>query len=301
MNANTCRPDVSIVMAVKNEEIYVESAVSSILAQTGLQIELVVVDDGSDDKTYEILDRLATRNSRMHLLRNPKSGKCSAFNLGVSLACGKFVCIFAGDDLMPQGSLAERYAVVKDLPFNIPTVGLCKLVTLSTIKRFDGHLVPRSPGLGALSGVSPLMNPLALAKMFPVPESLPNEDTWMELSVTHFTDWVIVHSDIVGCAWRVHEGNSINMLSGFDEYNRKITARIRAIPMFYERFGPELSEDARERLRHRIDCEASRQRGSLLGIMTSRVPLIEKLRSLSIANRTLYFARQKLYGLLSGW
>jgi glycosyltransferase involved in cell wall biosynthesis len=295
------RPEVSVVMAVRNEEIYIESAVLSILRQSGVTHELLVVDDNSTDRTLEILTALAAQNPGMKLMRNPKAGKCSAFNLGVAAARGRFVCIFAGDDLMPEGSLAARHAMVKDLPDDVPVVGLCKLVTLSSIKKFDGHVVPRGPGRGALSGVSPLMNHLSRIKMFPVPEGLPNEDTWMELSVTHFPGWRIVHSDIIGCAWRVHEGNSINMMSGFDEYNRKITARRQAFAMFLDRFGPELTEQAREVLRGLVDCERSRQRGSVLGILNSRVGLIEKLRSISIVNQHFYRARQKLYGLLSGW
>ena len=123
----------------------------------------------------------------------------------------------------------------------------------------------------------------------------------MELSVTHFPNWKIVHSDIVGCAWRVHEGNSINMMSGFDDYNKKITARRRAFTMFYKQFEAELSEHARVILRGLIECEESRLRGSVLGILRSRVRFVEKLRTLSIANRFLYATRQKLYGLLSGW
>lgn len=301
MNIHTTHPEVTVVMAVRNEEVYVESAVRSILRQSGVTLELIVVDDNSTDRTLEILTALAAQEPGIRLIRNPKAGKCSAFNLGVAESRGRFTCIFAGDDLMPEGSLAARYAKVRDLTYDIPTVGLCKLVTLSEIKKFDGHVVPRAPGRGALSGVSPLMNHLARTKMFPVPESLPNEDTWMELSVTHFPNWKIVHSDIVGCAWRVHEGNSINMMSGYDDYNKKITARRRAFAMFYEQFGTELDEQARVILRGLIDCEQSRMRGSVLGILRSRVGMVEKLRTLSIANRFLYGTRQKLYGLLSGW
>jgi hypothetical protein len=191
--------------------------------------------------------------------------------------------------------------MVKNYPKDIPVVGLCKLITMSMIKQFDGHLVPRRAGRGALSGVSPLMNRLVLDKIFPVPEMLPNEDTWMELAITNFPNWRVVHSDVVGCAWRVHEGNSINMLSSFDEYNARITSRIRAVPLFYEQFGPELTEESRRRLRARIECEQSRIQGNIVRILSSKVSLVDKLRSLSIANRFFYGIRQRLYGILSGW
>jgi glycosyltransferase involved in cell wall biosynthesis len=293
--------DVSVVIAVKNEAVYVESAVASVLAQKGLRHEVIVVDDGSTDTTFETLTRLAASDATLRLVRNPKAGKCSAFNHGVSLARGRFVCIFAGDDLMPEGSLAARFAMVKDYPNDVPVVGLCKIITLSDIKRFDGHLVPKRPGQGGLTGVSPLMNRLVHERIFPVPETLPNEDTWMENAVVHFPGWTVVHSDIVGCAWRVHQGNSINMMAGFDEYNRKITVRFKAYAMFLERHGNELSAESRALLGAKAQCEAARVRGDVLGVLRSPAGLVDRLRALSITNAFFYGVRQRLYGLLSGW
>ena len=293
--------NVSVVIAVKNEEVYVESALRSVLEQSGLDHEVVVVDDGSTDKTFEILSRLAASYPKLKLVRNPKAGKCSAFNHGVTLATGRFVCIFAGDDLMPEGSLAARFNVIKDTPRDVPVVGLCKIVTLSDLKRFDGHLVPKRPGQGGLTGVSPLMNRLVYERIFPVPESLPNEDTWMENAVVHFPGWQVIHSDIVGCAWRVHQGNSINMMAGFTEYNRKITVRFRAYAMFLERHGAELTPESRALLSAKAQCEAARVRGDVIGVLRSPAGLVDRLRALSITNAFFYSARQRLYGLLSGW
>lgn len=293
--------DVSVVIAVKNEEVYVESAVTSVLNQVGLEHEVFVVDDGSTDKTLAILTRLAAAHPKLRLASNPKAGKCSAFNYGVSQARGRFVCIFAGDDLMPKGSLAARFALVKDCPLDGPVVGLCKIITMSDTKRFDGHLVPKRPGQGGLTGVSPLMNRFVHERIFPVPETLPNEDTWMENAVVHFPGWHVVHSDIVGCAWRVHQGNSINMMASFDEYNRKITVRFRAYSMFLERHGSELSPESRALLSAKAQCESARVRGDIVGVLRSPAGLVDRLRALSITNAFFFGIRKRLYGLLSGW
>lgn len=292
--------DVSVVMAVKNEQVFVESAIQSICEQNAPRFELLVVDDGSTDETFSIVSRLCETYPQLRLVRNPTSGKCAAFNYGVSLSKGRFACLFAGDDLMPPHSLAIRWDAVKNLSDEEPGVGLCKLVTMSEVPRYDGHLIPRAPGRGALSGVSPLMNRLVLDKIFPVPESLPNEDTWMELAVLHFPDWNIVHSDVVGCSWRCHQGNSINMMSGFSEYNRKITARMRALALFNDKYGSELSTDSRHCLQGKIQCESSRSEGRMMGVLSSPVGLVDKLRALSITNNVMYEIRKRLYGLLSG-
>ena len=202
---------------------------------------------------------------------------------------------------MPQGSLSQRYAAVADEPDEHFVVGVSKLVTMSNIEKYNGHLIPRAKGRGALSGVSPMMNRNALAVIFPTPEELPNEDTWMELAILHMPCWRIIHSDIVCCRWRVHSGNSVNMLVPFEEYNEKITVRMNSLRLFMNRFGSELDHVQRVAVQRKIDLEDSRRRGNLRGILVSDCSLVDRLRALSIANATMYSIRKKFYGLLSGW
>lgn len=293
-------PDVSVVIAAKNESKFVAQAVLSIVQQEGVAHELVFVDDGSTDNTFDIVSEIAKQYPTLRVVRNPKAGKVSAFNYGVSLARGTWTCIFAGDDIMPQGSLAERWRSVKGVTSDKPIVGLCKLVTMSEIKSQDGHLVPKRPGQGGLTGTSYFMDKTALGKLFPVPEVLPNEDTWLELAASHF-DLCLVHSDAIGCKWRVHSGNSINLLVGFNEFNRKLTPRMRAVELFDQMHGASLDEESRAWLKGKVDCEEGRRTGNVVRILRSRVNLVEKLRALSQANAPLYEIRRKFYGLLSGW
>src|SRR5690349_18216650 len=101
--------DVSVVMAVKNEQRYLESALRSVCSQSGVSLEVVLVDDGSTDDTHAIASRLLAELPMLKLHRNPGQGKCAAFNFGVRNSRGRFVCLFAGDDIMPEGSLATRW------------------------------------------------------------------------------------------------------------------------------------------------------------------------------------------------
>jgi len=292
---------VSVVIAVKNEKVYVAQALRSVLEQEGIDFEVIVVDDGSTDNTYEILEGLESNFANLRLVRNPKKGKCSAFNFGVSLSSGRYVCIYAGDDIMPQGSLQARFDKISDRAANAEVVGLCKLITMSEDKKFDGHLVPKRVGKGGLTGVSYMMSRPVVEKIFPVPEDLPNEDTWMELAVTHFDSWSLVHSDIVGCQWRVHGGNSINMQVDFAEYNKKLTPRMAAIALFYKAHGRDLSEASRQSLESKARCEELRKKGDVIGILFCDVSFVNRLRAISAANGFFYTLRKKMYGLLSGW
>jgi len=293
--------DVSVVMAVKNEQRYLESALRSVCGQSGVALEVVLVDDGSTDDTRAIASRLLPELPMLQLHQNPGQGKCAAFNFGVRNSSGRFVCLFAGDDIMPEGSLAARWLAVKDCTDESPVIGLCRLRTISEDKRYDGHIVPRKPDRGALSGVSYLMNAPAVQKLFPIPETLPNEDTWLELAVTLFPGLNLVHSGVIGCDWRVHEGNSINSLVTFDEFNARYSARMAARSLFYDRHGSELSPENRTKLLGLIDCEKARLAGRPMKILFTRAALIDKLRAISYSGASLYWVRNQLYGLLSGW
>ncbi|OFS87267.1 glycosyl transferase [Oligella sp. HMSC05A10] len=291
---------VSVVIAAKNEEKYVKEAVLSVLNQKNVDFELVFIDDNSSDATYSIVKKIADQNPRLIIYKNPSSGKCSAFNYGISKARGKFVCIFAGDDIMPSGSLEQRFNAVKKYSENESIVGLCKLKSVSEDKKFDRQIVPKAPNMGGYTGVSYLMSRSVLDIIFPVPEHLPNEDTWMEAAVRYFPNWNIVHSGIIGCEWRVHSGNSINMQVGFKEYNKKLTVRMSAFELFYNKYEEQLGDEGRRLLKQRVSVENARRSGNIFKVLTSSAPLKERLRALSATNSFFYAIRHRLYKLLSG-
>lgn len=291
---------VSVVIAAKNEAPFVEAAVRSILGQNDVEHELIFVDDGSDDGTYEIVSGLAADHACIRLVRNPGRGKVSAFNHGVAISRGDYVCLFAGDDIMPPGALAARVAAVQASPSEKPVLGLCRLVTMSEDPRTDGHYIPKAPDRGAYSGLCYMFDRRCLSLMWPIPEDLPNEDTWLEVAAQHL-DLHVVHSGVVGAQWRLHSGNSINFMLTYEEFDRRLSPRMAAAARFLEMYGDRLSEERRSALQARVDCENARRRGDLIGVLISRVGIVDRLRAASLSNATLYKIRAKLYGLLSGW
>lgn len=293
-------PDVSVVIPVYNESLHIEEALTSVARQEGLSFEVVLIDDGSTDDTLAIAQRLAAQFPVIKVFRNPKKSKVSAVNYGVEMAQGSYVCLFAGDDVMPAGSLATRLAAVSQTPSAWPVVGLCRLITLSEDPAKDGKVVPRDPKQGAYSGACYMFDRRALAMAFPIPEELPNEDTWLELAVLHF-DFELVHNGVIGCAWRIHAGNSINLLVGWPEFNGKLTPRMAAADLFLARHGNDVSETARRALQERVACEEARKRGDIFGILQTKVSLVSKLRAISLSGAMLYAVRQRAYALFSGW
>lgn len=99
-------PVVSICMTTCNRASYVAEAVDSALAQTYQNLELVIVDDASDDGTFEILSRYS--DPRIRLFRNPRRlGQAANRNRAIELSTGTFVKFLDDDDVLEPGCVTE--------------------------------------------------------------------------------------------------------------------------------------------------------------------------------------------------
>lgn len=93
-------PELSVVMPSKNVGPWIAEAVHSVLTQTVSDLELIVVDDGSEDDTLDVLATID--DHRLTVVSNPGSGGGTARNHGASLARGSFLAFADGDDLVPE-------------------------------------------------------------------------------------------------------------------------------------------------------------------------------------------------------
>jgi glycosyltransferase involved in cell wall biosynthesis len=98
-------PLVSVVMPVYNGRRYVREAVDSVLAQTFLNFEFIIVDDGSTDGTSELLQSYADRDPRIRLLSRGHAGLGVALNEGLAVARATYIARMDADDI----SLPERF------------------------------------------------------------------------------------------------------------------------------------------------------------------------------------------------
>ncbi len=90
---------VSIILPVLNSENTVQLAIESIQAQSYPHWELLIIDDGSTDKTKKIVNRIARKDSRIKLYRNQKSqGVAYARNVGLRFAKGDYITFHDADD-----------------------------------------------------------------------------------------------------------------------------------------------------------------------------------------------------------
>lgn len=94
------KPLVSVVMATYHGERFISAQLESILSQTYAHLEVIVVDDGSSDSTFSILEEYATKDHRIKLFRNEKNiGYVKNFERGLLLATGDFIAPSDQDDV----------------------------------------------------------------------------------------------------------------------------------------------------------------------------------------------------------
>ena len=92
-------PRVSVVLPVRNGELYLAEAIASVLAQTVTAIELIVVDDDSTDRSAAIAQEAADRDPRVAVLRAEHRGMAAALNTGIAAARAPYVARMDADDI----------------------------------------------------------------------------------------------------------------------------------------------------------------------------------------------------------
>lgn len=106
------KPVISIIMPVYNSENYLAEAIKSIQNQTFNQFELILVNDGSTDRSGEICDQFSKKDSRIHVVHKENGGICAARNTGISHAVGDFVGFMDNDDYYNPNLLHENYKLL---------------------------------------------------------------------------------------------------------------------------------------------------------------------------------------------
>lgn len=103
---------ISIVVPVYNVEKYLERCIESILNQSYMNLEIILVDDGSKDKSGEICDKYAKCDNRVKVLHKKNGGLSSARNAGLAVAQGKYVGFVDSDDDIDINMYEKMYRVI---------------------------------------------------------------------------------------------------------------------------------------------------------------------------------------------
>lgn len=121
-------PTVSVVMSVFNGERFLSESVESILAQTFADFEFLIINDGSTDKTTEILSSYTKLDSRVRVFAQQNRGRAESLNAGIELAAGRYIARIDADDVAMANRLQEQVDFLKRHP-NVGLLGgACELI-----------------------------------------------------------------------------------------------------------------------------------------------------------------------------
>jgi glycosyltransferase involved in cell wall biosynthesis len=107
---------VSVIMPTYNRAGYIKDAIESVLNQTYNNFELIIVDDGSQDNTEEVISPYLTRDSRIRYIKQANAGAATARNRGLSMRNGNLVAFIDSDDIWESDKLGIQVSIMDALP-----------------------------------------------------------------------------------------------------------------------------------------------------------------------------------------
>ncbi len=125
-------PTVSVILPVYNAEKYIAHAIESILKQTYSDFEFIIIDDGSTDNSYSIIQEYTPTDSRIISFSRPNKGLVYTLNEGLSIARGEFIARMDADDVSEPSRLEQQ---VNYLRKN-------RDVVLLGVKVFSSYILP---------------------------------------------------------------------------------------------------------------------------------------------------------------
>lgn len=115
---------ISIIVPVYNAEKYLARCIDSILCQTFGDFELILVNDGSSDKSKEICEKYSESDPRIKLINQENSGVSATRNAGLDSASGEYIGFVDSDDFIEKNMYEELYNILKKTGADISVCGI---------------------------------------------------------------------------------------------------------------------------------------------------------------------------------
>ena len=122
-------PLISVIVPVYKVEQYVEQCVRSIMNQTYKNLEIILVDDGSPDKSGEICDKLALEDERITVFHKENGGQAEARNVGTNYAKGEYISFVDSDDYIAENYIEYLLRLISE---HNADISCCNLIRVST-------------------------------------------------------------------------------------------------------------------------------------------------------------------------
>jgi len=138
------RPDVSVVILVRSGHRFIRDAVNSALSQTGVNLEVLIIDDCSDEKTVDMIKQITKTDDRLIYIRTPSvEGPSGARNIGVNAANGDWVAFLDANDKWHNEKLLRQFDLIKryELSGKYPPLCYTGVYVLKGDGRYTGRIL----------------------------------------------------------------------------------------------------------------------------------------------------------------
>jgi glycosyltransferase involved in cell wall biosynthesis len=140
-------PKISIIMPIYNGADHLDQSLSSAMAQTEEDIEIICVDDCSTDDTYSLLETYAAKDNRVKLIRHPRNkGTLQARRSGVLAASGTYIMFLDADDALVPEACNELYEPMQESQADVLQFGTqvvkCGNMTREQMSILESSLTP---------------------------------------------------------------------------------------------------------------------------------------------------------------
>lgn len=105
---------ITVVVPIYNSDRFLERCIRSVINQTFQDIEVLLINDGSNDKSGQICDKYAEKDSRITVYHKKNQGVSSARNLAIDKAKGEYICFVDSDDEIDKCMLEELHKLINN-------------------------------------------------------------------------------------------------------------------------------------------------------------------------------------------
>lgn len=133
-------PKISVLVAAYNVADFLPTCLDSILNQTFQDFEVIIVDDGSTDKTPSICQKYAEKSPKVKVIHQKNQGLSAVRNIGIQKSKGEYICFIDGDDYIAKKYLEKLF---QQLSENSADISVCNYKTIpkSPVKDFEMQII----------------------------------------------------------------------------------------------------------------------------------------------------------------
>ena len=113
-NPSMSVPRISVIIPVYNVEAYLPECLSCLHTQTYRNLEIILIDDASDDTSGQLCDAYAATDTRAKVIHQPHAGLSAARNRGVAVSTGEYLCFIDSDDVVAPDYAEYLFSLLRD-------------------------------------------------------------------------------------------------------------------------------------------------------------------------------------------